>query len=78
MSISLVFVQASHPPCKGDSKVADTVQNAIAQVARSRLEDLVTSFFYQRKLWQRSSYSRVRVQLHNVTEWKLSAVFLFR
>lgn len=62
----------------GDSKVADTVQNAIAQVARSRLEDLVTSFFYQRKLWQRSSYSRVRVQLHNVTEWKLSAVFLFR
>ncbi|GJD06528.1 hypothetical protein Gasu2_09390 [Galdieria sulphuraria] len=62
----------------GDVRVAETIQNAIVQVARTRLEDMVTSFLYQKKLWQRSSYSRIRFQAKTVTEWKLGAVFLFR
>ncbi|GJQ15564.1 hypothetical protein GpartN1_g7355.t1 [Galdieria partita] len=62
----------------GDVRVAETIQNAIVQVARTRLEDMVTSFLYQQKLWQRSSYSRIRFQAKTVTEWKMSAVFLFR
>eukprot|EP00871_Galdieria_phlegrea_P001701 jgi/Galph1/2531/GphlegSOOS_G1206.1 len=62
----------------GDANIADTVQNAIMQVARSRLENLMTGFLYQQKFWQRSTYSRIQWRMGSGgRDWKLSAVFLF-